>query len=411
METTKTQFDVATLRDEFPILHQEIKGYPLVYFDNAATSQKPLAVVESITNYYLNYNANIHRGVHHLATLATEAFESTRKKTAAFIRAREHREIIFTSGTTDSINLVAFTWGRMNIHSGDEILVSWLEHHSNIVPWQMLCEEKGAILKVIPITQEGKWDVDQLDSLISSKTKLVAVNHVSNALGTINPIELIITKAKAVGARVLIDGAQSVVHFPIDVQALDCDFYAFSAHKIYGPTGVGVLYGKAEVLETMPPYRGGGEMISTVSFSGTTYNEIPHKFEAGTPNIEGIIAFGAALDFASSLDHEALHHHEQELLKYATAQLRAIDGVTIYADHDEKVSVISFNVEGIHPFDIGTLLDNQGVAVRTGHHCAQPLMEYFCVPGTIRASFAIYNTKEEVDLFIAALNKALTMLR
>ncbi|MFZ4784064.1 MAG: aminotransferase class V-fold PLP-dependent enzyme [Flavobacteriales bacterium] len=411
METTKTQFDVATLRDEFPILHQEIKGYPLVYFDNAATSQKPLAVVESITNYYLNYNANIHRGVHHLATLATEAFESTRKKTAAFIRAREHREIIFTSGTTDSINLVAFTWGRMNIHSGDEILVSWLEHHSNIVPWQMLCEEKGAILKVIPITQEGKWDVDQLDSLISSKTKLVAVNHVSNALGTINPIELIITKAKTVGARVLIDGAQSVVHFPIDVQALDCDFYAFSAHKIYGPTGVGVLYGKAEVLETMPPYRGGGEMISTVSFSGTTYNEIPHKFEAGTPNIEGIIAFGAALDFASSLDHEALHHHEQELLRYATAQLRAIDGVTIYADHDEKVSVISFNVEGIHPFDIGTLLDNQGVAVRTGHHCAQPLMEYFCIPGTIRASFAIYNTKEEVDLFIAALNKALTMLR
>jgi cysteine desulfurase/selenocysteine lyase len=411
METTKTQFDVATLRDEFPILHQEIKGYPLVYFDNAATSQKPLAVVESITNYYLNYNANIHRGVHHLATLATEAFERTRKKTAAFIRAREHREIIFTSGTTESINLVASTWGRMNIHSGDEILVSWLEHHSNIVPWQMLCEEKGAILKVIPITQEGKWDIDQLDSLISSKTKLVAVNHVSNALGTINPIELVIAKAKTVGARVLIDGAQSVVHFPVDVQALDCDFYAFSAHKIYGPTGVGVLYGKAEVLETMPPYRGGGEMISTVSFNGTTYNEIPHKFEAGTPNIEGIIAFGAALDFASSLEHEALHHHEQELLQYASAQLRAIDGVTIYADHDEKVSVISFNVEGIHPFDIGTLLDNQGVAVRTGHHCAQPLMEYFCVPGTIRASFAIYNTKEEVDLFIAALNKALTMLR
>ena len=411
METVANRLDVASLRDEFPILHQEVNGYPLVYLDNAATSQKPLSVIESITNYYLGYNANIHRGVHKLATLATEAFESTRKKVAAFLNTPDTREIIFTTGTTDSINLVAQTFGKANLNAGDEILLSTLEHHSNIVPWQMIAQEKGAIIKVIPITADGQWQVDQLDNLITSKTKIIAVNHVSNALGTINPIELVIEKAKKVGAKVMIDGAQSVVHFAIDVKKLDCDFYCFSAHKLYGPTGVGVLYGKAELLEAMPPYRGGGEMIHTVSFNGTTYNEIPHKFEAGTPNIEGIIAFGAAIDFATSLDAEAVHEHEQELLNYATEKLKSIEGLKIYGDHVNKVSVISFLVEGIHPFDLGTLLDNQGVAVRTGHHCTQPLMEHYGIPGTVRASFAIYNTKEEVDLLYNALVKAISMLK
>ncbi|MFM1999430.1 MAG: hypothetical protein RL204_1377 [Bacteroidota bacterium] len=411
METVANRLDVASLRDEFPILHQEVNGYPLVYLDNAATSQKPLSVIESITNYYLGYNANIHRGVHKLATLATEAFESTRKKVAAFLNTPDTREIIFTTGTTDSINLVAQTFGKANLNAGDEILLSTLEHHSNIVPWQMIAQEKGAIIKVIPITADGQWQVDQLDNLITSKTKIIAVNHVSNALGTINPIELVIEKAKKVGAKVMIDGAQSVVHFAIDVKKLDCDFYCFSAHKLYGPTGVGVLYGKAELLEAMPPYRGGGEMIHTVSFNGTTYNEIPHKFEAGTPNIEGIIAFGAAIDFATSLDAEAVHEHEQELLNYATEKLKSIEGLKIYGDHANKVSVISFLVEGIHPFDLGTLLDNQGVAVRTGHHCTQPLMEHYGIPGTVRASFAIYNTKEEIDLLYNALVKAISMLK
>ncbi len=411
METVANRLDVASLRDEFPILHQDVNGYPLVYLDNAATSQKPLSVIESITNYYLGYNANIHRGVHKLATLATEAFESTRKKVAAFLNTPDTREIIFTTGTTDSINLVAQTFGKANLNAGDEILLSTLEHHSNIVPWQMIAQEKGAIIKVIPITADGQWQVDELENLITSKTKIIAVNHVSNALGTINPIELVIEKAKKVGAKVMIDGAQSVVHFTIDVKKLDCDFYCFSAHKLYGPTGVGVLYGKAELLEAMPPYRGGGEMIHTVSFNGTTYNEIPHKFEAGTPNIEGIIAFGAAIDFATSLDAEAVHEHEQELLNYATEKLKSIEGLIIYGDHANKVSVISFLVEGIHPFDLGTLLDNQGVAVRTGHHCTQPLMEHYGIPGTVRASFAIYNTKEEVDLLYNALVKAISMLK
>lgn len=411
MELTKVINDVEQLRDEFPVLHQEVNGYPLVYLDNAATSQKPLSVVESITNYYLGYNSNIHRGVHHLANLATEAFESTRKKVAAMLHTTDVREIIFTSGTTDSINLVAQSWGRKFLKAGDEIVVSMLEHHSNIVPWQMVAAETGAIIRVIPITPKGEWDMAAVDQLISNKTKLIAVNHVSNALGTINPIEYIIEKAKAVGATTMIDGAQSVVHFDVDVKKLDCDFYAFSAHKLYGPTGVGVLYGKAEVLESMNPYRGGGEMIHTVSFEGTTYNEIPYKFEAGTPNIEGIIAFGAAVDFVNSLDGEWVKSHEQELLAYATEKLKSIDGLKIYGEAENKVSVISFLVDGIHPFDLGTLLDNQGIAVRTGHHCTQPLMNHFGIPGTVRASFAIYNTKEEVDMLYNALIKAIAMLK
>ena len=411
MELTKVINDVEQLRDEFPVLHQEVNGYPLVYLDNAATSQKPLSVVESITNYYLGYNSNIHRGVHHLANLATEAFESTRKKVAAMLHTTDVREIIFTSGTTDSINLVAQSWGRKFLKEGDEIVLSMLEHHSNIVPWQMVAAETGAVIRVIPVTPKGEWDISAVDQLISNKTKLIAVNHVSNALGTINPIEYIIEKAKAVGATTMIDGAQSVVHFDVDVKKLDCDFYAFSAHKLYGPTGVGVLYGKAEVLENMNPYRGGGEMINTVSFEGTTYNDIPYKFEAGTPNIEGIIAFGAAVDFVNSLDGEWVKQHEQELLVYATEKLKSIDGLKIYGEAENKVSVISFLVDGIHPFDLGTLLDNQGIAVRTGHHCTQPLMNHFGIPGTVRASFAIYNTKEEVDMLYNALIKALAMLK
>lgn len=411
LNDTLSPLTAERLRDEFPILHQKVNGRPLVYFDNAATSQKPLSVIESITNYYLGYNANIHRGVHHLANIATEAFETSRKKVAAFLKTSDEREIIFTSGTTDSINLVAQTWGRMNVHSGDEILLSMLEHHSNIVPWQMLAEEKNASIKVIPITPKGEWDLTALDQLITSKTKLIAVNHVSNALGTVNPIEEVIRRARQVGAKVLIDGAQSVVHFDIDVKAIDCDFYCFSAHKLYGPTGVGILYGKAELLEAMPPYKGGGEMIQTVSFEGTTYNTIPHKFEAGTPNIEGIIALGAAIDFAQSLDSEWVKQHEHELLDTATQKLKSIDGLKIYGEAANKVSVISFLIDGVHPYDLGTLLDQQGIAVRTGHHCTQPLMSHFGIPGTVRASFAVYNTLEEVELFYQAMVKATQMLR
>jgi cysteine desulfurase / selenocysteine lyase len=410
-EISKVQSETDKIRDEFPILHQEVNGHPLVYFDNAATSQKPMKVIEAITEYYTGYNANIHRGVHYLANLATDAFESTRNKVTAFIHARENREIIFTSGTTDSINLVAQTWGRQNIQSGDEILLSMMDHHSNIVPWQMLAEEKGAIIKVIPVNAIGEWDLSDIKNLLTSKTKLVAVNHVSNSLGTINPVKDLIQQAHELGAKVLVDGAQAVVHFPVDVQDLDCDFYCFSAHKIYGPTGTGILYGKSELLESMPPYRGGGEMIKTVSFSGTTYNEIPHKFEAGTPNIEGVIALGAAIDFALELGWENVSQHENELLEYATTKLEALEGLKIYGTSSKKVAVISFNVEGIHPYDIGTLLDKQGIALRTGHHCTQPLWDFYGVPGSLRASFAVYNSTEEIDLFINALQKALTMLR
>ena len=403
--------DIQKLRKQFPILHQQVNGYPLVYLDNAATTQKPLSVINAIDDYYKRYNANIHRGAHHLANIATEAFEEVRSKTKSFLNASETSEIIFTSGTTDAINLVAQTWGRKNLQPGDEILVSMLEHHSNIVPWQLIAEEKGASLKVIPLTGSGEWDLSAIDSLLSSKTKLVAVNHVSNALGTINPIKTLIDKAHAIGAMILIDGAQAVAHFPVDVRALDCDFYCYSAHKMFGPTGTGVLYGKKELLEAMPPYRGGGEMISSVSFEKTTYNELPHKFEAGTPNIEGVIAMGAALDFIHSLDWAAMEQHEQELLSYATDKLSAISGLRIYGTAQHKVGVISFLVGDLHPYDVGTLLDKQGVAVRTGHHCTEPLWNFCKVTGSVRISFSVYNTIEEVDAFIAALHKTLSILK
>lgn len=399
------------LRKQFPLLHQEVNGAPLVYFDNAATSQKPAVVIDAMADYYRSYNANIHRGVHYLANLATAAFEETRSIARKFLNAREEREIIFTTGTTDSVNLVAQTWGRKNLQPGDEILLSTLEHHSNIVPWQMIAEECGAVIKVIPLHEDGSWSAEQALGLISPKLKMVAINHVSNSLGVVNPIKPVIDAAHAVGAKVLIDGAQAVVHFEVDVQALNCDFYCFSAHKIYGPTGTGILYGKAELLEAMPPYRGGGEMIKSVSFSGTTYNTIPHKFEAGTPNIEGVIGLGKALSYATNLGWELVKQHEEQLLAYATHQLKQVEGMRIFGDVKNKVSVISFLVDGVHPYDLGTLLDKQGIAVRTGHHCTQPLWDWYGVPGSVRASFAIYNTLEEVDRFVAALHKALMLLK
>ncbi len=403
--------DIQQLRKEFPILHQQVNGCALVYFDNAATTQKPKLVIDAITDYYKNYNANVHRGAHYLANKATEVFEDTRQKTKALINAGSSAEIIFTSGTTDAINLVAQTWARMNLLQGDEILLTMMEHHSNIVPWQMVAEEKGATIKVLPINEKGEWQIDALKELLTSKTKLVAVNHVSNSLGTINPVQALISMAHAVGAKVLIDGAQAVAHFAVDVQALNCDFYCFSAHKLYGPTGVGVLYGKRELLEAMPPYRGGGEMIKSVSFEKTYYNELPHKFEAGTPNIEGVVAFGSALDFVNNLDWEAVAEHEHELLQHATNQMLQIEGLRIFGTADKKVGVISFEVAGVHPYDLGTLLDKQGVAVRTGQHCTEPLWNFFGVAGSVRVSFAAYNTLEEVDVFINALKKAISLLR
>lgn len=403
--------DIQQLRKEFPILHQQVNGCALVYFDNAATTQKPKLVIDTITDYYKNYNANVHRGAHYLANKATEVFEDTRQKTKALINAESSAEIIFTSGTTDAINLVAQTWARMNLSQGDEILLTMMEHHSNIVPWQMVAEEKGATIKVLPINEKGEWQIDALKELLTDKTKLVAVNHVSNSLGTINPVQALISMAHAVGAKVLIDGAQAVAHFAVDVQALNCDFYCFSAHKLYGPTGVGVLYGKRELLEAMPPYRGGGEMIKSVSFEKTYYNELPHKFEAGTPNIEGVVAFGSALDFVNDLDWEAVAEHEHELLQHATNQMLQIEGLKIFGTSEKKVGVISFEVAGVHPYDLGTLLDKQGVAVRTGQHCTEPLWNFFGVAGSVRVSFSAYNTIEEVDVFINALKKAISLLR
>jgi cysteine desulfurase/selenocysteine lyase len=403
--------DIQQLRKEFPILHQQVNGCALVYLDNAATTQKPKSVIDAITDYYKNYNANVHRGAHYLANKATEVFEDTRQKTKALINAESSAEIIFTSGTTDAINLVAQTWARTNLVQGDEILLTMMEHHSNIVPWQMVAEEKGAIIKVLPINEKGEWQIDALNHLITAKTKMVAVNHVSNSLGTINNVQTLINKAHAAGAKVLIDGAQAVAHFAVDVQALNCDFYCFSAHKLYGPTGVGVLYGKRELLEAMPPYRGGGEMIKSVSFEKTYYNELPHKFEAGTPNIEGVVAFGSALDFVNDLDWEAVAEHEHELLQHATNQMLKIEGLRIFGTAEKKVGVISFEVAGVHPYDLGTLLDKQGVAVRTGQHCTEPLWNFFGVSGSVRASFAAYNTLEEVDVFMNALKKAISLLR
>jgi cysteine desulfurase/selenocysteine lyase len=407
--TYKT-LDIQKIRSDFPILKREVNGQPLVYFDNAATSQTPQQVIDVIVDYYSQYNANIHRGVHSLSQEATDVYEQARQKVQQHFNAAKAHEIILTSGTTHSINIIASGYASL-LKAGDELLVSAMEHHSNIVPWQMLCEKTGAILKVIPMTQQGKLEMNTYDTLLNEKTKLVFVNHVSNALGTVNPIEEIITKAHAVGAKVLIDGAQAAPHIKADVQALDIDYYVTSAHKLCGPTGVGMLYGKEDLLNSLPPYQGGGEMIAEVTFEKTTYADLPHKFEAGTPNIAGGIAFGAALDYMNAIGFDAIAAYEQELLDYGTAQLKAVDGVVIYGEAKEKTAVISFNVKGIHPYDIGSILDKMGIAVRTGHHCTQPIMDYYQIPGTVRASFSFYNTKEEIDLMIAALKRAMAMLQ
>ena len=402
-------FNVEDIRKDFPILSRQVNGKPLVYFDNAATSQTPQQVIDTIVDYYSNYNANIHRGVHTLSQEATDKYEQARHKIQKHFNAKFAHEIIFTSGTTHSINLVASGFSSI-LKKGDEIIVSALEHHSNIVPWQMLCERTGAILKMIPMNQDGELIMSEYDKLLSSKTKLVFVNHISNALGTINPIEYIIHKAHQVGAAVLVDGAQACPHLKPDVQALDVDFYVASAHKICGPTGEGMLYGKESWLKKLSPYQGGGEMIAEVTFEKTTYAELPHKFEAGTPNISGGIAFGAAIDYMNAIGFDAISKYEHELLEYATQKLLEIEGLKIYGTSKNKTSVISFNLEGIHPYDVGTILDKMGIAVRTGHHCAQPIMDYFKIPGTVRASFAFYNTKAEIDSLVNAVKKAQMML-
>ena len=402
--------DVQKIRKDFPILNREVNGKPLVYFDNAATSQTPVQVIETIADYYKNYNANIHRGVHALSQEATDVYEAARRKIQKHFNAAQPHEIIFTSGTTHSINIVSNGYAQL-LKEGDELIVSALEHHSNIVPWQMLCEKTGAVLKVIPMNDEGVLLMDEYDKLLSDRTKLVFVNHVSNALGTVNPIEEIITKAHAVGAEVLIDGAQASPHIRADVQALDVDYYVTSAHKLCGPTGIGMLYGKESALRRLPPSQGGGEMIAEVTFEKTTYADLPHKFEAGTPNIAGGIAFGAALDYINAIGMQQIAAYEEELLQYATDKLSKIPGLKIYGTAPKKTAVISFNVEGIHPYDIGSILDKLGIAVRTGHHCAQPIMDYYQIPGTVRASFSFYNTFEEIDRMVEALIKAITMLQ
>jgi len=402
-------FKAEDLRKDFPILSRKVNGKPLVYFDNAATSQTPQQVIDVIVEYYSNYNANIHRGVHSLSQEATDKYEQARHKIQKHFNAKFPHEIIFTSGTTHSINLVANGFSSI-LKKGEEVIVSALEHHSNIVPWQMLCERTGAILKVIPMSIDGELILSEYDTLLSDKTKLVFVNHVSNALGTINPIEYIIEKAHKVGAAVLIDGAQSCPHIKPDVQALDVDFYVASAHKMCGPTGVGMLYGKESWLKKLPPYQGGGEMIAEVTFEKTTYAELPHKFEAGTPNICGGIAFGAAIDYMNAIGFDAISTYEHELLEYATKKLLEIDGLKIYGNSENKTSVISFNLKGIHPYDVGTILDKMGIAVRTGHHCAQPIMDFYKIPGTVRASFSFYNTFEEIDALVNAVKKANMML-
>ncbi|WP_405211093.1 aminotransferase class V-fold PLP-dependent enzyme [Dokdonia sp. Asnod2-E02] len=401
--------DIKKIREDFPILKREVNGKPLIYFDNAATSQTPQVVIDAIVDYYSNYNANIHRGVHSLSQEATDAYEEARIKIQKHFNAAQPYEVILTAGTTHAINLVANGFASI-LKKGEEVLVSALEHHSNIVPWQMLCEKTGAILKVIPQTESGELDMDAFAKALSPQLKLVFVNHVSNALGTINPIEEIITEAHKVGAAVLIDGAQATPHIKPDVQALDADFYVCSAHKICGPTGVGVLYGKEEWLTKLPPYQGGGEMIDQVSFEKTTYAGLPHKFEAGTPNICGGIATGVGLDYMNGLGFDNIAAYEDELLQYATKQLLEIEGLKIYGTSAHKTAVVSFNVGEIHPYDIGTILDKLGIAVRTGHHCAQPIMDFYKIPGTVRASFSFYNTKEEIDTFIDGVKRAVAML-
>lgn len=399
-------FDVEKIRQDFPILHQQVNGQSLVYLDNAATTQKPNAVIDAISDYYRNDNSNVHRGAHALADRATVKFEAAREKVARFLNAPEAKQIIWTRGTTESINLVAASWGGANLQSGDRILVSAMEHHSNIVPWQLVAHRVGAKVEAIPVDANGCIDMLAFEAMLDDRVKMVSVGHVSNALGSINPIEKIITLAHKIGAKVTVDGAQAVSHWSVDVQALNCDFYAFSAHKLFGPTGLGVLYGKRELLDAMPPYQGGGEMIETVSFAGTTFNQLPYKFEAGTPDIAGVIGFGAAIDYLASIDREAAAEHEKALLAYAEQKARATSGVKLIGTSTNKTSVMSFLLEGAHPADVGVLLDKQGVAVRTGNHCAQPIMDQFGIPGTVRASFSFYNTFEEVDRLFAAIEKA-----
>ena len=403
-------YNVQAIREQFPILHQQVHGRPLVYLDNAATAQKPLAVIEAITHYYTKDNANVHRGVHTLSQRSTDAMEAVRAEVCTHINAREVAEIIFTRGITDSINTVAFGMGAI-IQPHQNVVITALEHHSNIVPWQMLCQRTGATLRYIPMNDKGELDLSTLDALVDENTAIVAFNHISNALGTINPVKTILRRAKAVGAWTLVDGAQSGPHAKVDVQDWDVDFFTLSSHKMYGPTGLGVLYGKRERLEVLPPYQGGGEMIATVTMEESTYAAIPHKFEAGTPHIEGIIGFGAALNYMNSVGIDAIAAHETALLDYATKTLSSIDGFRIIGTAANKASVLSFLVEGTHPYDLGVLLDQQGIAVRTGQHCTQPIMDQFCIAGTARASFAMYNTFEEIDLFKAALERAVTMLR
>ncbi len=402
--------DIQKIRTDFPILNEKIRGKQLVYLDNGASTQKPQAVIDAESYYYEHQYANIHRGVHYLSQVGTDLYENVRKQVQKFINAKHDHEIIFTKGTTNAINLIAYSFGRKFINEGDEILVTEMEHHSNIVPWQMLCEEKKCILKFIPLQADGSINIEDAKKLITPKTKLVSVMYVSNALGTINPIEELIEIAHKNGAKILIDAAQAIQHFTIDVQKLDCDFLVFSGHKIYGPTGTGILFGKEEILNEMPPYEGGGDMIKTVSFSGTTYNDLPFKFEAGTPNIAGCIALGTAIKYVEEIGLENIKNYEEELLNYATEKLSAIEGLKIYGTAKDKSSVISFLLDGIHPYDVGVILDNQGIAIRTGHHCAQPVMDYYKITGTCRASFAFYNTKEEIDLLVEGILKAKKML-
>ncbi len=409
--TVEHIIDIQKIRKDFPTLKSKVNGKDLVYLDNGATAQKPQVVIDRINDYYKNENANIHRGVHRLSQDATEAYEESRRKIQGFLNAEHEEEIIFTSGTTDSINLVANCFGRKFLSEGDEVIISHMEHHSNIVPWHMICEEVGAILKVIPISDEGELIMDDFKSLVSDRTKIISVTHVSNTMGTINPVDEIISYAHSMNIPVMLDGAQAVPHQKVDVQALDVDFYAFSGHKMFGPTGTGVLYGKKSWLDNMPPYRGGGDMIKSVSFEKTIYNDLPHKFEAGTPNIAGGIALGAAVDYMNVIGIQNIEKYEHDLLEYATEKMTHIEGLRIIGTASKKAAVISFVVDGTHPYDIGTLLDQMGVAVRTGHHCTEPLMKRFDIPGTARASFAFYNTREEIDYLVECLNRALNMLR
>ncbi|MCX7638305.1 MAG: cysteine desulfurase [Cyclobacteriaceae bacterium] len=403
--------NVDEIRKQFPVLNRKVNGKPLIYFDNAATSQKPISVIEALAEYYRNYNANIHRGIHTLAEEATKAYEHTREQARAFINAASPREIIFVRGVTEGINLVAASYGRAFLRNNDEVIISGLEHHSNIVPWQLICEQTGAKLKVIPVSESGEIDLEAFTRLLSSRTRIVAVNHASNSLGTINPVKEIIRLAHGAGAVVLIDGAQAGAHLPIDVQELDCDFYCLSSHKMYGPTGTGILYGKSQLLEKMPPYQGGGEMIKEVTFEKTTWNDLPYKFEAGTPNIADVIAFGKAMEFIRQTGRDVIEQHEQALLRYATEKVGSLPGVRLIGTAPQKVSVLSFVVDGIHPFDVGQLLDARGIAVRTGHHCTQPLMDRYGIEGTVRASFAVYNTFAEVDALTEGVRRIINFMR